>query len=161
MTAAARDRALFLAALAVGAGTWFGVALGSGQREAWDAPVFTTVGLPVAYAACLGLGFIGSRQAWRWPVLVFGALAASAVLGSRGGLTLWPLTLLLIGLMVAVGLIPTYIGVGLRRLVGVRRARRAAAEARLKAFAAAPGAPTAPGPAEAGEPRETPPAPRA
>jgi hypothetical protein len=52
----------------------------------------------------------------------------------RWGPSLWPLTLALLGLMAAVGLLPTYIGVGLRRLSDARRARRAAADARLKAF---------------------------
>src|SRR5512137_2450821 len=123
MNAASRDRVLFALALLVGAGTWFGVAWASGRREAWDAPLFTSVGLPIAYGACL----------------VFGALSASAVLGSGGGLTLWPLTLLLLGLMAGAGLIPTFVGVGLRRLFDARRARRAAADARLQAFMAAPG----------------------
>lgn len=134
MNAAGRDRVLFALALATGAAAWFGVAWMSGRREAWDAPLFTSLGLPLAYGACLGLGFFGSRQAWRWPMLVFGALSASAILGAPGGLTLWPLTLMLLGLMTAVGLVPTYVGVGLRRLFDARRARRVAADARLRDF---------------------------
>ena len=153
MNAASRDRVLFVVALAVGAGTWFGVTWATGRREAWDAPLFTSLGLPATYGACLVLGFFGSRQAWRWPLLVFGALSASAVLGSGGALTLWPLTLLLLGLMAGAGLIPTYVGVGLRRVFDARRARRAAADARLQEFIDAPGA--APGRPE------TPPTPRA
>jgi hypothetical protein len=135
MNAATRDRVLFAAALAAGAGTWFGIALATGEREAWDAPLFTSLGLPLAYGACLVLGYYGSRQAWRWPALVFGALFASAVVSAGGGLELWPLTLMLVGTMMAVGLLPTYLGVGLRRLAHARRARRAAAKARLRAFA--------------------------
>ncbi len=152
MNAATRDRVLFGLAILVGAGAWFGVVLWSGRREAWDAPEFTTLGLPLAYGACLVLGFFGSRQAWRWPVLVLGSLAASAVLGGGGNLTLWPLTLLLLGLMAAVGLIPTYVGVGLRRVVAARRARRAAADARLQAFSG--------GGVAATDAPETPPTPR-
>ena len=87
-----------------------------------------------AYGACLVLGFHGSRQAWRWPALVFGALFASAVVSAPGGLSLWPLTLILAGLMTAVGLLPAFVGVGLRRLFDARRARRAAADARLRTF---------------------------
>ncbi len=151
MNAATRDRVLFGLAILVGAGAWFGVVLWSGRQEAWDAPEFTTLGLPLVYGACLVLGFFGSRQAWRWPVLVFGALSASAVLGSERGFTLWPLTLLFIALMAAVGLIPTYVGVGLRRVFAARRARRAAAVARLKTFAGSSPGPQAP---------EPPPAPR-
>lgn len=153
MTAATRDRVLFALAILVGAGAWFGVVVLGGRREAWDAPEFTALGLPLAYGACLVLGFFGSRQAWRWPALVFGALAASAVLGGGGDLTLWPLTLLLLGLMAAIGLIPTYVGVGLRRVSAARNARRAAADARLKAFAGGGSAPAA-------EKPETPPTPR-
>ena len=134
MNAATRDRVLFATALTVGAGTWFGIAAWSGRREAWDAPLFTSLGMPVAYGACLVLGFFGSRQAWRWPALVFGALSASAIVGSGSDLSLWPLTLMLLALMTAVGLLPTYIGVGLRRLFDAHRARRAAADERLQDF---------------------------
>jgi len=134
VNAAGRDRLLFALALATGTAAWFGVAALSGEREAWDAPLFYSLGLPLAYGACLVLGFRGSRQAWRWPALVFGALSASAILGGRGSLTLWPLTLILLGLMAALGLLPTYVGVGLRRLFDARRARRAAADQRLRDF---------------------------
>lgn len=135
MNAATRDRVLFAAAIAVGAGAWFAVAGWTGERDAWDAPLFASLGLPLAYGACLGLGFFGSRQAWRWPLLVFGALAASSIVGAGGGRSPGPLALMLIGLMMAVGLVPTYLGVGLRRVFDAVRARRAAADARLRSFA--------------------------
>ena len=135
MNAASRDRLLFAVAIAAGAVTWFGISALSGELEAWDSPLFASMGLPAAYATCLGLGFYGSRQAWRWPALVLGAMFASAVLSAGGGLELWPLTLMLFGSMVAVGLVPTYVGVGLRRVFNALRARRAAARARLRAFA--------------------------
>lgn len=134
MNAATRDRLLFALALAAGAGTWFGIAALGDRREAWDTPLFFSLGLPLAYGACLVLGFHGARQAWRWPALVFGALFASAVVSAGGSLQLWPLTLMLVGTMAAVGLVPTFLGVGLRRLSNLLRARRAAAAARLRAF---------------------------
>ena len=134
MDAASRDRVLFVLALFVGASAWFGVSLFDARREAWDSPLFWSWALPAAYGACLALGYFGSRDAWRWPALVLGTLFACAAVSAGGGLSLWPLTLGLLGLMAAVGLLPTYIGVGLRRLSDARRARRAAADARLKAF---------------------------
>ena len=135
MNAASRDRVLFALAILVGAAAWFGTAAAGGRREAWDSPLFWSFALPAAYGACLVLGFFGSRQAWRWPGLVLGSLFACAVVSSGGSMTLWPLTLALIGLMAAVGLVPTYVGVGLRRLFDARRARRAAADQRLRDFA--------------------------
>ena len=134
MNAASRDRVLFALAILVGAAAWFGVSLFDARREAWDSPLFWSYALPFAYAACLLLGYYGSRQAWRWPALVLGALFACAAVSAGGGFSLWPLTLALLGLMAAVGLLPTYVGVGLRRLVDARRARRAAADARLRNF---------------------------
>ena len=113
MNAASRDRVLFVLALFVGASAWFGVSLFDARREAWDSPLFWS---------------------WALPALVLGTLFACAAVSAGGGLSLWPLTLGLLGLMAAVGLLPTYIGVGLRRLSDARRARRAAADARLKAF---------------------------
>ena len=134
MNAASRDRVLFALAILVGAFAWFGIAMLDGRREAWDSPLFWSFALPAAYAACLVLGFFGSRQAWRWPAHVLGALFACAAVSAGGALSLWPLTLGLIALMAAVGLLPTYVGVGLRRLFDARRARRAAADARLRDF---------------------------
>lgn len=134
MNAAGRDRLLFALAILVGAVAWFGVALVDARREAWDSPLFWSFALPAAYGACLVLGFFGSRQAWRWPALVLGSLFACAAVSAGGTLDLWPLTLGLMGLMAAVGLLPTYVGVGLRRLVDARRARRAAADVRLRDF---------------------------
>jgi hypothetical protein len=144
VNAASRDRVLFALAILTGAVAWFGIALLDGRREAWDSPLFWSFALPAAYAACLVLGFFGSRQAWRWPALVLGSLFACAVVSAGHGLSLWPLTLGLLALMAAVGLLPTYVGVGLRRLFDLRRARRAAADARLRDFVS-----------------ETPPSPRA
>ena len=134
MNAAARDRLLFALAILAGAAAWFGVALVDARREAWDSPLFWSFALPGAYAACLGLGFYGSRQAWRWPALVLGSLFACAVVSAGKSLNLWPLTLGLMGLMAAVGLLPTFVGVGLRRVFDARRARRAAADERLRDF---------------------------
>jgi len=134
MNAAARDRLLFAAALVVGAVTWFGVAGISGRKEAWDAPEFAAYGLPFALGACFLLGFWGSRGAWRWPILVVGAILGCSAFTSGRGLGLWPLLLMLLLLLAATAMIPTYIGVGLRRLVDARRARRLAAAARQREF---------------------------
>jgi len=130
MNAAARDRVLFGCALALGAFGWWGVALVSGRREAWDAPEYFGWVLPVTALGLLLLGYLGSRAAWRWPLLVFGAQLASMIARNRELGSLLALGAVLFLVLAAFGLLPTYLGVALRRARQRRKAARFAAALR-------------------------------
>ena len=135
MTAVTRDRLVFAASLAAGAGLWLGVSLRAGLREAWDSPLYGTLALPAAYALLAAFGYVASRAAWRWPLLLFGGqlVAALARQGARGSLL--PLGVAALALLAALGLLPTYLGVALRRLrQRWRAARLAAAQRRAAGF---------------------------
>ena len=140
MTAATRDRVVFVLALVAGAGTWLVVGAVAGRREAWDSALYGTAALPVSYALLGGLGYVASRAAWRWPLLVFGGQLGAMLAKNGIGGSLLPLGGLVFALLALIGLLPTYLGVALRR----RRQRLLAAR-----FTAArrPGL-------EPGEPRE-------
>ncbi len=134
MTTATRDRVVFVACLVAGAGAWLAVGLASGRREAWDSPLYGTVALPAAYALLALFGYVASRAAWRWPVLLFGgqALAELVRVGARASLL--PLGVAAFALLALLGLLPTYLGVALRRgRQRVRAARLAAAQQRKAA----------------------------
>src|SRR5512141_2871631 len=93
MTAAARDRIVFVACLLAGAGLWLGMAQATGRREAWDTPLYGTLALPAAYALLAGLGYVASRAAWRWPLLLFGGQLLAALVRDGGRASLLPLGL--------------------------------------------------------------------
>jgi predicted ferric reductase len=116
LTGATRDRILFALALVTGVATWLVVGAAGGQREAWDSSLYALVGLPVVYALLAVFGYVGSRAAWRWPMLVFGGqlLAMLAKDGAPGSLL--PLGALLLTFLALLGLLPAYLGVALRRM---------------------------------------------
>ena len=130
VTAPARDRALLVLALAFGMIGWWGTSMLSDRREAWDAPLYGQLTLPLT-CLVLGLfGYFGSRAAWRWPLLVFGAQLATMIARNGGVGTLLPLGFVLFLVLAIVGLLPTYLGVGLRRARQRRLAARVATDAR-------------------------------
>ena len=127
--AASRDRYLFGASILVGALGW----AWAGGREAWDSPLYWSLVLPLTYGFVFLFGTLGSRSAWRWPPLVFGAQLATMLL--RGGVgSMAPFGVLLFAVLATFGLVPAYLGVALRRWRQRRMAARFAAEARKTAF---------------------------
>jgi hypothetical protein len=136
VTAATRDRLVFAFALCAGAVTWLAVGAFAERKEAWDSSLYGTAALPVSYALLAGLGYVASRAAWRWPLLVFGGQLAAMLARNGVGGSLLPLGGLVFALLALFGLLPTYLGVALRR----RRQRLLAAR-----FAAARQPPLGPG----------------
>lgn len=59
-------------ACAASAGMWFGIALATGNVEAWDHPAYFRTGLPLLAVVLLVLGYALPVKPWRW------ALAAGA-----------------------------------------------------------------------------------
>jgi hypothetical protein len=92
-----------------------GVALTSGRREAWDSPIYWTIGLPAAMVAALLIGFAARRPEWRWTVVIAPSqvLAMMVRSGEIGGL--WPLTLVLSSILSAPFVAAAFVGSRLRR----------------------------------------------
>jgi len=110
-----RRPAVIALCVATGFALEMGVYLASGRREAWDSPIFWTVGLPVAALAALLIGFAAQRPAWRWTVLIAPSQVLTMMLrsGEIGGL--WPLTLVLSSILSAPFVAAAFIGSRLRR----------------------------------------------
>jgi hypothetical protein len=121
VTAPARDRLLFLLALVLGASGALAYSL-----LGWNGKLFV---LPLTMIGLVLLGYFGSRAAWRWPLLVFGAQLA-VVLARDGGRNLLGLGAGMFLAFAALGLAPTYLGVALRRAGQRRKAARFAANLR-------------------------------
>ena len=101
------------AALAAAAGfiVWAALSFAAGRmydgtfivREAWDTPAYFSVGLPVLLAGAGVAGWLQPDRVWRWALLVVaGQAVAMALIHPPGsGLGLLPLTIVFIGLPLA------------------------------------------------------------
>lgn len=65
----------------------------TGRKEAWDAPVYFTVGIPVMCLVVFALGYRFPRRAWRWALCMAVGQSVAMVLGG-GSASLWPLAII-------------------------------------------------------------------
>jgi len=88
-------------AILTGIGLELGIYAISGRREAWDSPVFWTVGLPVALIIALGIGLLSDRRAWLATIAIAPSQLATMMVRSGEVGNLWPLALILSSLLSA------------------------------------------------------------
>jgi hypothetical protein len=92
-----------------------GVYLASGRREAWDSPIFWTLGMPAAALAALAIGFAARRPDWRWTVLIAPSQVLTMMVRTGEIGNLWPLTLVLSSVLSAPFVVAAFIGSRLHR----------------------------------------------
>jgi hypothetical protein len=64
----------------------------TGRNEAWDSPLYFSLGIPVMCLAIIVISFLIPEKPWRWvAAMAFGQSVALALGG--GSLTLWPLAI--------------------------------------------------------------------
>jgi hypothetical protein len=105
-----RRPAIIVLSVAIGFALEIGVHLASGRREAWDSPIFWTIGLPIAAVAALLIGFGAPRPEWRWTVLIAPSQVLTMMLRSGEIGNLWPLTLVLSSILSAPFVAAAFIG---------------------------------------------------
>ena len=88
-------RTAMLICIVIGLTLEVGVTLITGRREAWDAGLYWTVGLPLAAVGAAMIGYTAAGRGWLATALIVpGQVAAMTIRsGSIGGL--WPLMLVL------------------------------------------------------------------
>ncbi len=69
------------------------ITLMSGRREAWDAPAYFTIGIPVMCLVVFVLGYRFPQRAWRWALCMAVGQSVAMVLGG-GSASLWPLAII-------------------------------------------------------------------
>jgi hypothetical protein len=110
-----RRPAIIVLSVATGFALEMGVQLASGRREAWDSPIYWSVGLPAAALAALLIGFAARRPAWFWTVLIAPSQVLTMMLRSGEIGNLWPLALVLSSILSAPFVAASFIGSRLRR----------------------------------------------
>ena len=108
------------AAVSVVAGfcVWAGLSLIGGVREAWDAPAYWLVGLPILAAVSGIAGYFVPVRVWRWPVFIgLGQILGMIVLNPGPGWGLLPL-------MLAFVMVPLIIILTIPALIGGSIARK-------------------------------------
>ena len=107
-----------LIALVAGAALWSGVSMLTGKREAWDASAYWAGAYPAAILISALLGYRYPDRPWRWVLVLFGSqfLAMSLRNGELGGL--WPLGILMFGLIALPGVLAAKVASGFSRESG-------------------------------------------
>lgn len=106
-------------AIAVVAGVlgWDLVRLLGEHREAWDDPLYWTIGLPLMLAAAFTLGLGFPEQPWRWGLIIVAAQAVWATFlafAADGAPSLLPLGLATFALLLVPCILAAYAGRWLR-----------------------------------------------
>ena len=88
-------RTVVLLSVAIGVVPELGIEAIGGRREAWDSPLYWTMGLPVAAIAAATLGYLSHRSAWVGTLAIVPAQVMAMMVrsGEIGGL--WPLAIVL------------------------------------------------------------------
>jgi hypothetical protein len=60
-----KEHWLYGIAVAVGVVVWVVVSEVSGRREAWDSPLYFSVGIPVLYVLTACLAYVEPDRSWR------------------------------------------------------------------------------------------------
>jgi len=69
------------------------ITLMSGRKEAWDAPAYFIIGIPVMCLVVFALGYRFPQRAWRWALCMAVGQSVAMVLGG-GSASLWPLAII-------------------------------------------------------------------
>jgi len=72
-----------------------GVALATGRREAWDAAVYWSTGVPLALVGAAAIGYLSRGRGWLAPLAIVPAQMVAMMYRNGEMGNLWPLTLAL------------------------------------------------------------------
>ena len=87
----------------------------SGRREAWDSSLYWTVGLPITGVISAAVGFFSRRADWKWMVVVVPSQVLTMMLRAGELGSLWPLGLILGGVLSTPFVLAAFIGSRFRR----------------------------------------------
>ena len=102
--------AVMVVSVMIGVALEAGIETLSGRREAWDSAAYWTVGLPIAGALSLVVGFLSRGNAWIWTLLVVPSQILTMMVRSGEIGSLWPLALVFGAILSAPFVAAAFIG---------------------------------------------------
>ena len=107
----------YLLSTLIGALVWIIIGSVVEMNEAWDSSVYYSVGLPVMAVAVIVISGMWPAKPWRWAVLMVLAQAAVLFYQSPSSMNLWPLTLVIFLVLIAVLTILAFLGSIIRKRI--------------------------------------------
>ncbi len=74
----------------------------SRRREAWDSPLYWTIGLPVVAVGAAAVGFLWRDRDWLWTLVIVPNQVMTMMLRNGEISGLWPLTVILSSVLIPV-----------------------------------------------------------
>jgi len=111
---------LYAVSIASGAVVWLGTMAVSSTREAWDSPLYFSVGMPLIMIVAGVFGYLAPARAWRWGVLPMAAQAGIITAMNPTG-SLMPLGLILFAVQSLPCIGAAYLGVLVRKIASRSR----------------------------------------
>jgi hypothetical protein len=103
-------RTAILLALLTGVALEIGVQAVSGRREAWDSPEFWSIGLPAAGLISVAIGALSRGRAWLGTIFIAPSQVTSMMIRSGEMGPLWPLAVILAGILSAPFVAAAFVG---------------------------------------------------
>ncbi len=115
-------RSLVCLAIATGVALELGIHALSGRREAWDSPLYWTLGLPAAGVASVVIGCLSRGGNWLWAAVIVPSQVMTMMVRSGEPSGLWPLMLVLSSILGTPFVVASFVGSRFRskRLTGER-----------------------------------------
>jgi hypothetical protein len=92
---------------------WTLVSTGTGRREAWDSGAYYQIGLPALCVVSAVLGYLEPERPWRWGAVPLVAQAV-VMLATQGVGNLWPLGLIVNGVLAVPPILTARLGAFVR-----------------------------------------------
>ena len=105
-----KTRTVIVLVVATGVALELGIHALSGRREAWDSPLYWTLGLPAAMVASVIIGFVARRADWLWSAALVPSQVMTMMVRSGEISGLWPLMLILSSVLSTPFIVASFIG---------------------------------------------------
>jgi hypothetical protein len=107
-------RTTILLSVATGMALELGIHTVSGRREAWDSPLYWTVGLPIAGVAAFVIGWLARGRDWLCTVLIVPAQVLTMILRSAEFSVIVPFIVVLSAVLSTPFVVAAFVGSLLR-----------------------------------------------
>ncbi len=107
---------LLISAL-VGITSWLSIEIWSSKEEAWDSPLYWTIGYPIMIIAIISISYIWPEKPWRWAVTAIMAQVLVGLAQAFPHMNLWPFSLIIFFLLSLPLVLSSYAGSMIKKWV--------------------------------------------